>query len=151
MKKGTSQTRRGKIVIVAVMVTTALLHFVTGSDYGGPFPLFVNGYMIDILLPFAFYLLLCLSDNALLNSWIVKGLLIFSAAAAVELAQYNGLPLLGRTFDPWDIFMYGLGVLLAILCDMVLFPRIFSFWEPSQYVSQPKADKSDGNFVWRQD
>lgn len=133
------------------MVTTALLHFITGSDYRGPFPLFVNGYMIDILLPFAFYLLLCLSDKALLNSWIVKGLLVFSAATTVELAQYNGIRLLGRTFDPWDIFMYALGVLLAILCDMVLFPRIFSFWEPSQHVSQPKAEKAEGNFVWRHD
>lgn len=51
------------------------------------------------------------------------------AAAGVELAQYLGLPLLGRTFDPLDFVMYASGVFLAAFLDTVLFPRVFCFWK----------------------
>ena len=72
-----NETKQSKtlktVVIIAIMIPIALLHFVTGSHYSGPFPLFVNGYLIDILLPFGLYFLLCLNDNVILNSWIVKG------------------------------------------------------------------------------
>lgn len=117
-----------KIVILSMMIPIALLHFVTGSHYKGPFPLFVNGYLIDILLPFGFYFLLCLGNSRLLRSWAAKGLLVFSAASAAEIAQYFGIPLFGHTFDPLDFIMYGLGILLAVLCDTLFFPRMFSFW-----------------------
>jgi glycopeptide antibiotics resistance protein len=131
------------------MIPIALLHFITGSHYQGPFPLFVNSYLIDILLPFGFYFLLCLNDTPILDSWLIKGALIFLAASSVEMVQYKGFPLLGRTFDPWDILMYGLGVLLAIICDQLLFPRLFSFWQPAPHRggSQDKADQD--LFFWR--
>ena len=150
MKKTRTHDRRKTIVIVAIMIPIALLHFVTGSQYNGPFPVFVNGYLIDILLPFGFYFLLSLSDNAILQSWIARGLLIFTAASAVELAQYNGIPLLGRTFDPLDIIMYGLGVFLAIICDLYIFPRLFSFWKPRLQSLQSEAGEEDNMFIWRQ-
>ncbi len=121
-------TQLKKIAISAIMVPIALLHFVTGSHYNGPFPLFVNGYLIDILLPFGFYFLLCLGDSRFLRSWVVKGLLVFAATSAVEIAQYFRIPLFGHTFDPWDFIMYGLGILLAVFCDTLFFPRMFSFW-----------------------
>lgn len=143
-------TSRKPILIVAIMIPIALLHFITGSQYQGPFPTFVNGYLIDILLPFGFYFLLCLSDNGVLNSWIVKALLIFVACTAVEIAQYYGVPLLGQTFDPWDFVMYGFGVLLAVLCDTIFFPRIFSFWQADSRSNQPESIKDGGIFTWRQ-
>ena len=149
MKNPSRPTHWKKIVVVAIMVPIALLHFATGSHYGGPFPLFVNGYLIDILLPFGLYLLLCLNNNVILNSWFVKALLIFTTAAAVELVQYNGIPLLGSTFDPLDFLMYGLGILLAVLCDTLLFPRIFSFWHPAPPPCQPESDGEDSLFNWR--
>lgn len=117
-------------LVVAIMISIALLHFVTGSQYQGPFPLFVNGYMIDLLLPFGLYLLLSTSDIPLLRYWAVRGLAVFAVGLVVELAQYQGIHLLGSTFDPLDIMMYSLGVLLAISCDQLLFPRVFSFWNP---------------------
>ena len=150
MRKPAPHARQKIFVVVAIMVPIALLHFVTGSQYNGPFPVFVNGHLIDILLPFGFYFLLGLSDSALLQSWMVKGLLIFTAASAVELAQYKGIPLLGRTFDPWDFVMYGLGVILAILCDLVIFPRLLSFWKPRPQSPRSEAEEEDITFVWRQ-
>jgi glycopeptide antibiotics resistance protein len=136
-------------VIVAIMIPIALLHFLTGSHYQGPFPLFVNGYLLDILIPFGFYFLLCLNEYFILKSWLFKGFAIFMAAVSVEIAQYLGIPLLGSTFDAMDINMYALGVLLAIVCDALLFPRLFGFWR-----SGPQSDyetKQPGriSFTWR--
>ncbi len=44
---------RVKTLVVAVALAVGLLHFVTGPNYHGPFRVFVNGYLIDILLPLA--------------------------------------------------------------------------------------------------
>ena len=150
MRKVAPHARQKIFVVVGIMVPIVLLHFVTGSQYNGPFPLFVNGYLLDILLPFGFYFLLGLTNYALFQTWIVRGLLIFTAASAVELAQYKGIPLLGRTFDPLDIIMYGLGVFLAILCDLFIFPRLFSFWKPRLQSPRSEAEAEDNMFVWRQ-
>ena len=128
--QATHRTTGKKILAVSVNLTVALLHFVTGSDYTGPYPEFVNGYLIDILLPFALYFLLFLTEFSVLRSWIVKSILVFGIGAFVEVAQYFGVPILGRTFDPMDFVMYGFGVLLAALLDTTVFPRVFSFWAP---------------------
>lgn len=120
---------RKTLVVVCTVVPIALLHFFTGSAYNGPWPEFVNGYLLDILVPFAFYLLLVLPETPLLRPWSVKALLVFGAGACVEIAQYFGAPILGRTFDPLDFAAYGLGVAIAVLVDRALFPSIFSFWE----------------------
>jgi hypothetical protein len=118
------------IVVVSIQIPVALLHFVTGPNYRGPAPIFVNSYLIDILLPFAVYFLLCMNEYGPLKQWFVKALLVFAIGVSVEVAQYFGAPLLGRTFDPVDFVMYGLGVLLAALVDMMLFARVFAFWRP---------------------
>lgn len=122
------QPSKKKTVIVVIAVFVGLLHFVTGPQYAGPFPVFVNSYLIDILLPFTLYMLLTLFGTALFEDWAVKALIIFSLGLIVELSQYVGIPLLGSTFDPWDIFMYALGIGLAVFCDFLLFPKLFSFW-----------------------
>jgi len=128
---GEKQQRTQKTaLIVCIVVPVASLHFLTGDNYGGPYPEFVNCYLLDILLPLSFYFLLCLIQSSLLRSWIVRALLVFSAAACVEVAQFFGIPLLGRTFDPIDIVMYALGVGLAVILDTLVFPRILSFWGP---------------------
>jgi hypothetical protein len=126
--KAEDAKRRKTLVVVGVVVPIALLHFFTGSAYRGPYPEFVNGYLLNILVPLAFYLLLCLPETPQLRLWQVKAVLIFGAASAVEIAQFLGLPVLGRTFDPLDFAAYGLGVGLAVLLDVVLFPRVFPFW-----------------------
>ena len=119
-----------RVVIVVIAVAVGLLHFVTGPNYRGPFPVFVNGYLIDILLPMSLYFLLSLVDLALFRPWWVKSLAVFGVGVVVETAQFFGAPLLGRTFDPLDYVMYAAGVLLAAFLDVFLFPRLFSFWGP---------------------
>jgi hypothetical protein len=47
-----------KVVVVLIALAVGLLHFLTGPGYRGPLPWFVNGYLIDILLPFAMFLVL---------------------------------------------------------------------------------------------
>ena len=128
--KGIHRVLCKKIVIVSVVIPIALLHFFTGSNYRGPYPGFVNGYLLDILVPFAFYFLLCLNEFSLLRSWIVKSLLVFGVGSAVEIAQFFGVPIFGRTFDPADFIMYGIGVILAAILDTTVMPRIFEFWTP---------------------
>jgi hypothetical protein len=119
-----------RVVVVVISVAVGLLHFVTGTSYRGPFPAFVNGYLIDILLPMSLYFLLSLTEHSLFRSWVVKALSVFGVGVAVETAQFFGAPLLGRTFDPLDYVMYAAGVLLAAFLDVFLFPRLFSFWGP---------------------
>jgi glycopeptide antibiotics resistance protein len=121
---------RKRVVIVSIEILIALLHFFTGSNYRGPYPGFVNGYLLDILVPFAFYFLLCLNEFTLLRHWIVKSILVFGVGASVEIAQFFGVPIFGQTFDPVDFIMYGIGVLLAAILDTTVFPRIFEFWTP---------------------
>jgi len=128
--KSTRRDVRKRVAVVCMVVPIALLHFFTGSAYKGPWPEFINGYLMDILVPFAFYLLLTLQETALLEPWPVKALLVFGAAACVEIAQYVGVPIFGRTFDPLDFAMYGLGVALAIILDRLVLPRVFPFWAP---------------------
>jgi len=128
--KETHRIIRKKIVITSIMILIALIHFFTGSNYKGPYPGFVNGYLLDILVPFGFYFLLCLSKFPLLKSWIVKSILVFGAASFTEIAQFFGVPIFGRTFDPVDFVMFGMGVILAVIFDIIMFPRIFDFWTP---------------------
>ena len=126
--QATVRSRGKKVLVVCIVVPIALLHFFTGSAYHGPWPELVNGYLMDVLVPLAFYLLLCLPEIPQLQPWQVKALLVFGASASVEVAQFLGVPILGRTFDPLDFLMYGLGVALAVLLDTVVFPRVFGFW-----------------------
>ena len=128
--KGTHRIIRKKVVIVSIMILIGLIHFFTGSNYKGPYPGFVNGYLLDILVPFGFYFLLCLSKFPLLKSWIVKSILMFGVASFTEIAQFFGVPIFGQTFDPVDFVMFGMGVILAAILDIIVFPRIFDFWTP---------------------
>ena len=126
--KATVRGRGKKLLVVCIVVPIALLHFFTGSAYHGPWPELVNGYLMDVLVPLAFYLLLTLPEIPQLQPWPVKALLVFGAAASVEVAQFFGMPILGQTFDPLDFVMYGLGVALAVLLDTVVLPRVLLSW-----------------------
>ena len=127
-RKGSRLTK--KIVVSGIVISIALIHFITGSGYKGPFPRFVNSYLLDILVPFAFYLLLCVSNVSLFKPWFVKGALVFAIGVSVEALQFFEVPLFGRTFDPVDFVMYAIGVTLAAILDTTVLPRIFEFWAP---------------------
>ncbi len=118
------------LIAVIIMVPVALLHFVTGPAYKGPYPEFVNSYLLDILLPFGFYFLLCPQDATFpfLRPWFVKAVPVLAVGFTVEIAQFYGVPIFGQTFDPLDFVMYGIGVILAVFLDTTVFPRLFDFW-----------------------
>ena len=89
-------SRRTIVVVIAVVV--GLLHFITGPQYRGPFPAFVNGYLIDMLLPFAMYLVLGIAELSILRSRIARGILVFAVGAVAETLQYFCVPIFGRSF-----------------------------------------------------
>ena len=119
-------TRKTIIVFIALFV--GALHLVTGESYRGPFPLFVNGYLIDILLPMTSILLLVLIENRLIHSALFRGGAVFGFGCFVEASQYFGRPLFGSTFDPLDILAYAVGVILGLLLDLFIFPRLVRDW-----------------------
>ena len=115
-------------VVVVIAVTVALLHLVDLSSYRGPYHTLVTGYLMDVLIPFSFYMLLSQRDYPVVRLWIVRAALVFGAASGVEVAQYFGKHILGSTYDPMDFVAYGIGVALAVICDRIVFPRVFGFW-----------------------
>ena len=117
-----------KPIITFIALTVGALHLVTGREYQGPFPNFVNGYLIDILLPMALFLLMGLFQNQVIRSALFRACSIFGFGCFVEISQYFGRPIFGFTYDPLDILAYAGGVALGALLDLVIFPRLVSRW-----------------------
>jgi hypothetical protein len=117
-------TRRQVVVVIALSV--GLLHFATGPHYGGPLRRFVNGYLIDILLPLAAYLLLSLPTRPIELSRIARAAIVLGVGVAVEVLQFLGIAIFGRTYDPVDFAMYGLGVLGGMVLEWGVLSRLDS-------------------------
>lgn len=117
-----------RVVITIIAIATAILHFVTGEQYSGPFPTFVNGYLIDILLPMTLVLLMGLFQNRILRSPLFRAGAVFITGCLVEISQYLGYPIFGSTFDPLDILAYASGAFLGIALDLIIFPKFFKNW-----------------------
>lgn len=120
MKRGAATWKH---VVVGICLVVGLLHFVAGPRYNGPWPGFVRGYLIDILLPFALYLLLGVSWRVLAGSRLARGFVVLAVGGTAEGLQYLGLPLFGTTFDPLDLVMYALGVTGGVIVELVVAPR----------------------------
>lgn len=112
-----------KWIVTSIALFVGALHFITGERYQGPFPVFVNGYMIDILLPTALFLLMGFFENKYIHSIPFRAGTIFGFGCMVEISQYVGRPFFGSTFDPLDILAYAGGVVLGILLDLYLLQR----------------------------
>jgi len=125
-------------VIVVIQLLIAAMHILRlGSRLQGELYNFYYSYFSDSVLPFGFYFLLCADEQWLpfIRRWQAKLALAFLAPSVAETCQYFGIAVLGSTFDPLDYLMYGLGALAAVLVDIQVFPRAFSFWsreKPSQ-------------------
>jgi hypothetical protein len=115
-----------KQVVVTVCVTVALVHFVTGPRYRGPLRGFVNGYLIDVLLPLAMYLLLSLPGRPVALTRPARAGIVLGIGVAVETLQFFGVPIFGRTFDPLDFVMYGVGILGGIVFESLVLSRLDS-------------------------
>lgn len=112
-----------KVIVVFIAVAVGLLHFLTGPGYRGPFPAFINGYMIDILLPFAMYLILGVAKQAILRSGLARGVIVFAIGAITETLQYFGVPIFGQTFDLLDYLMFAIGIGLAAVFERFVLSR----------------------------
>jgi len=121
-----------KKITTIIALSVGLLHFVTGEKYRGPFPIFINGYLIDILLPMTLYLLMGLFEAKWLRSTLFRVAFVFLFGCVVEISQYLGYPIFGNTFDPLDILAYGCGVGLGVFLDLVFIPRIILLWNEGQ-------------------
>ena len=117
-----------KLLITIMAILVGALHFLTGENYQGPFPVFVNGYLIDILLPMALYLLLSLFQNKIIRSPSFRVGAVLGFGCLVEISQYLGHPIFGSTFDPLDILAYAGGVSFGILLDLLIFPHLIPHW-----------------------
>ena len=115
-------------IITAIALVVGGLHFVTGEDYQGPLPVFVNGYLIDLFLPMALVLLMGLFQNKTLRSAVFRAAAIFGFGCLVEISQFVGYPIFGSTFDPLDLLAYAGGVALGLTLDLILFPRLVPGW-----------------------
>jgi hypothetical protein len=115
-------------VAIGVLLAIALVHaFRLGSRLRGRLFVLYYSYFSDVVIPFGMYFLLCLEDTwvRFLRDWRLKALLVFGVASLIEVLQGFGVPLFGRTFDPFDFAMYASGVLLAVLVDRLVLDRLF--------------------------
>ena len=122
-----------KAIIATIALAVGLLHFLTGPGYRGPFPAFVNGYLIDILLPFAMLLVLGLVDHPILGNRAFRSIAVFTVGVVSETLQYLGVPIFGQTFDWLDYVMFGMGVGLAVIFEEVVLTKVPSkaAWQPA--------------------
>ncbi len=52
------------------------------------------------------------------SSRVLAVLITLLIGITVEGLQYFGIPILGRTFDPWDTVMYAIGTGLGLAIDL---------------------------------
>ncbi|HPI19780.1 MAG TPA: hypothetical protein PKY56_05355 [Candidatus Kapabacteria bacterium] len=113
-------------IIVSFSIFIGILHFIIGPDYQGIFKHFIRGYLIDILLPMNLYLLLQISLRKYITvnkSRIIGTIIPFAFGTMVEILQLYEINFLGRTYDPWDIVMYAIGIGLGIVFDLTLIDK----------------------------
>lgn len=120
------KNKKSTYFIVAISIFVGLLHFVIGPDYQGIFKHFIRGYLIDILLPMNLYLLLQISVRKTISvnkARITGAIITFAFGTIVEILQLYKIEFLGRTYDPWDILMYAIGIGLGVVIDLTIIDK----------------------------
>lgn len=120
------KNKKSTYFIVSISIFMGLLHFIIGPDYHGVFKYFIRGYLIDILLPMNLYLLIQISLRKHLpvnKARIIGSIITFAFGTMVEMLQLHEIEFLGSTYDPWDIFMYFIGIGLGILIDLTVIDK----------------------------
>lgn len=130
------KNKQSKYFIVCICLIVGLLHFLIGPSYQGILKKFIGGYLIDILLPLNLYLLLQIGLRDYLTvtkSRIIAAVFTFSFGIIVEIFQLNKIALFGKTYDPLDILMYGIGVGLGLVIDFTIIDRLEQKSEINRY------------------
>mgnify|MGYP006927343245 CR=1 FL=1 len=113
--------------IVGISLSVALMHFIIGPDYTGTFKHFVRGYLIDLILPMNLYLLLQISLRkkiSITKSRVIGAMSTFLFGLIVEILQLLKIKFLGSTYDPLDIVMYGIGIMIGLLVDYTIIDKL---------------------------
>ena len=130
------------LIVILIQVAIALVHvFRLGQIFQGQAYSLYYSYFSDFILPFGMYFLLSLNDMSILvfQRWYVKAGIIFVMTTFAEICQFFGIEVLGVTFDPIDILMYGIGVSFAAFIDVKVFSKYLGFW------ANPKNGKTISN------
>ena len=117
------RNKKSLYLIVAISLFVGLLHILIGPNYQGIFKHFIRGYLIDILLPLNLYLLLQISLRKKLSVYkarIIGAAFTFFFGIIVEILQWNKIDFLGKTYDPLDILMYGIGIAFGVILDLTI-------------------------------
>ena len=120
------KNKKSNYIIVSISIFIGLLHFIIGPDYQGIFKHFIRGYLIDILLPMNLYLLIQISLRKYISinkARIIGSIITFAFGTIVEILQLYEIEFLGRTYDPWDILMYVIGIGLGIVIDLTIIDK----------------------------
>ncbi len=120
-----------RTVVVSIMLLIAAVHIIgIGRYLQGELSALYSSYFSDIVIPFGYYFLLCLTESQwpFFSRWETKSASVFLLASAAETLQYFGVSVLGSTFDPLDYIMYGIGAISAAVVDTQVFARAFGFW-----------------------
>lgn len=120
------KNKKSTYIIVSISIFVGLLHFVIGPDYQGIFKHFIRGYLIDILLPMNLYLLIQISlrkNISVIKARIIGAIITVAFGTIVEIFQLYEIEFLGRTFDPWDLLMYVIGVGLGVVIDLTIIDK----------------------------
>lgn len=118
-------------IIISIWIVTVAVHiFRVGSYLEGKWFHLYYSYFSDILLPFTFYFMICVSEVQLpfLRPWVVKSMIVFIVPAIAETAQYFSIYAFGVTYDPLDYLAYAIGALAAAAVDVWVFSKLFGFW-----------------------
>lgn len=138
------KNKKSIYIIVAISLFVGLLHFVIGPDYQGLFKHFVRGYLIDVLLPLNLYLLLQISlrkSFSVSSARSIGAIFTVTFGTLVEVLQYLKIEFLGKTYDPWDILMYSIGVGLGIAFDLTIINKFEKQALPNELLVQTTRDE----------
>lgn len=120
------KNKKSTYIIVSISIFVGLLHFIIGPDYQGIFKHFIRGYLIDILLPMNLYLLIQISlrkNISVIKAQVTGAIVTVAFGTIVEILQLYEIEFLGRTYDPWDLLMYVIGVGLGIVIDLTIIDK----------------------------
>jgi hypothetical protein len=120
-----------RAIVILIQIGIGAFHALRfGRLLSGQWSRLYSSYFSDVVIPFGVYFLLTLSEERipLFRSWSGKAGAVLVVTTAAEVAQYFGFYALGVTFDPLDIVMYAVGVLLAAFLDVKVFAHHVDGW-----------------------
>jgi hypothetical protein len=136
MRNLQNKLHKNRIIVIIIIITIiALIHlFRVGQYLNGDLYKYYYSYASDIMIPFAFYFLLCLEEPYIkfFQKWYKKAILIFVGASMIEILQRYGIYVVGETYDILDILMFAIGVSLSVFLDKLVFKYLIPFWDSSE-------------------